>query len=428
MARASRLAPLVAAVSFASVLSIACSQGHASERRPVDSGVMAVQDVLAQKAQPSRRLLLGRVVNLASFRAERTLTDGVPDFEETVSSLGLGIAVTKMATIAAFRLSTGEKLWESTANAPCASASLSGTRFFILCGDRVRAYDALTGVDQTLDQGPEILDLVAGESLVATRRADGRVRLFDSATGKRLADKTLALLSKAMSDTHLVADPLGDGICVYAVKLHDFGPLGWHYDAGCFDRRLAPRWSKTLSAASLKADRRFWVLQRGPFHLVLTNQPEQPESLAAPSGPNRGVVVRWRDGEVSAVEDGTFATVEDARGERLESPAVLELFSRALRATPESEPYGWIRAQSVLAGQSIFSLFRRESNSGLGAFDLAEKRVAFVIGVPLGAGATSLEVASGMPIVRTQLARRLRVTVHDPATGQVLYKDERPAH
>jgi hypothetical protein len=48
-----------------------------------------------------------------------------------------------------------------------------------------------------------------------------------------------------------------------------------------------------------------------------------------------------------------------------------------------------------------------------------------MVPVSLG-GLAAIEIAGGMPVVRTLFDDRWVATVHDPTTGSVLYRDTRP--
>jgi hypothetical protein len=351
-------------------------------------------------AQTPRMLVLGRVVNLATMQAEATVSERPPDQELTDAAADFAVALLDDGRIEGVRLSTRVVLWSRPSRPPCGAVDL-GAEVYALCNGRVLALNRGTGEARTLEGGWDAVEVMAlPGGLVVVRHDSGVVVVFE---GHRAAVRRS--LPATLGGGHLVRTREA-GVCAYGVR-------GERLSAGCWDGRLKPRWSVTLpfvtdpGAPSPEEELR----QVGPAHLVL---------------PDR--VLSWRDGVVT--REIAHAAVADQSGARVAPAAVSEALMRTLPAPNgqeriESAP----RSYTVADGARAFLLVV-EGAGRLAAFDTTRAQAVFVVAVPLGMLGARLEVASGFPVVRTKLAEggtRVRVTIHEPTTGRVVYRDERPA-
>jgi hypothetical protein len=132
--------------------------------------------------------------------------------------------------------------------------------------------------------------------------------------------------------------------------------------------------------------------------------------------------LRWRDGEVARFNDKTFATLENVQGERLSSD--VDVFRRKRDPANEHEDIPLRQAKVAGDEKRAFALIANGATV-LAGVDRATGRELFLVPLPLG-DSWNLEIADGMPVVRTRFADRWEVTIHDPTTGSVLYRDTRP--
>jgi hypothetical protein len=405
---------ILAAVAVALVLA-ACQRKPAPG--PPEQGLRAAPAGPSPAAGPPvRRLLLGRVVDLASFSIERTLSEP-PESEVTDTAAAVGVVATRDLHVRGFRLSTGQQIWEQSPRAPCRSLQLAGGKVYAGCGDQLLAFATTGGDPIVVDKGGAGDPIVAG-ALVLSPHQDGRLSVFDAASGKVRASKIPAELAKAFH-TYVIANPGGAGACVLGLEVgnHD----RWTYRAGCYDDRLTRSWTKDLPV-NVARERLYDVRQTGTRYLVLDDQ----SSLAntrAPPGPGDGLVMSWRDGSVTPFHDGTFATLEDARGQRLH--ADVDVFARTKDLVVDHEPFADREARVTGDDRRAFALIVNGATA-LAGVDRATGHTLFLVPLSLGALIGRFEVVEGFPIVRTRFSDRWVVTVHDPATGAVLYRDSRP--
>jgi hypothetical protein len=133
--------------------------------------------------------------------------------------------------------------------------------------------------------------------------------------------------------------------------------------------------------------------------------------------------MRWRDGQPYRFDDRTVATIEDGNGERLTLDSDVFALTRNL---PLQNPAQFLlrEAKVVSDDNRAFALIANHA-TGLAGVDRATGHVLFLIPVSLSA-VWNIDIAAGMPIVRTRDSARWIVTIHDPRTGVVVYRDARP--
>jgi hypothetical protein len=359
--------------------------------------------------------LLGRIVDLETFEAVATLT-GPPD--EEVTSPVSDVVVARFANwqMRAFRLSTGAPLWEETPEAPCRNLLVRGSRIYSGCGNKVLAREIDSGQVTVVDPGPDARKPILTAHSIVSLHERGRLDIYDLQTRRRRASRVLPELRQAVHQDVLV-DPAFDGICV--LGLVSKTTTQGEYRAGCYDEQLVSRWRKTFSMR-VPHDALYDVRQLGPRFAVLDDQSSIDRDQALDQG--RGAILRWRDGELTPLDDRTFATVEDSSGERIPAKDD-DIFHRARTiGTPTFE--GPRQAQVVSDDQRAFALI---DNRGLAlaGVDRATGRTLFVVPIAR-ADISRLDIASGLPVIRSQHIDRWVVTVYDPSTGKALYQDARP--
>ena len=402
---------------------------HSSNRQtsPVDEAqpLVAIAPTISAGLQ-SRilTLLLGRVVDLGSMAAVRTLTTAPPDEERNDPASDLGVVMLHSGEIQAFRLSTGEQLWSRMPYAPCRTFFLAGPHVYANCGDRLLSYDHLDGHETIVDEGRRVQLGIATPDFVVSDHGGGRITLFDARDNKPIVSKVLRpLVHMQMEVDSLVPRPDAPGICFLGVVADGiFSSNEAGYTAACFDETLRPVWTKKLGFGR-RAKFGYDVRQGGPTHLVLRDDIFDSDEKTQKS--LRGVVIRWRDGEVTPFDDGTFATIEDEHGERITAPALLEVFAATKDLPMGNEWHRRAEAVTRVDGHRAFVLIKNEK-SGLAGFDLVDKRVLFLVQAPVGQEGLSLDVVAGFPVVRSKVDAYPHVRVYDPQSGRVLYSDRRP--
>jgi hypothetical protein len=416
---------LVLVIGFVS----GCRAGPADARVVTDSSVDRVREEPPTRVGSGRRLVLGRVVDLATLKAVETPTASVP--REELTDPGSGVAIARLkeggwGQVEAFSLATGKSLWRKAPPVPCDRLVLGRQRCYALCGDRLVSFALATGSEQVVDRGPGVQGSVITGSLLASYTRT-RVSLIDLETQETRQSKRLAELAGA-DDPAIVPNPAAPGVCVYGRFVGRGLRRGWGFKMACYDGQLSSMWRRAVSfdispgkaediyALTSEMDR-----QAGPHHLVLSDQQEQDDTRST------GVIVRWRDGQVTPVNDRVFATLEDSHGERITDPAALAVFAPPPGPTPEQETFGPSEA-SVRVDRNRAYVLSVNRGGALSAVDLVTRKIIFRVPISLGNGHWSLEVASGLPIVRTRFTerrQRWRATIHDPDTGRILYEDER---
>jgi hypothetical protein len=292
-----------------------------------------------------------------------------------------------------------------------------------VCGNRLVSYARADGSLDIVDPGPGVIQSVVTDSLVASRHEDasrrdyGRVLLFDTATNKLLADKVPPELARSVHNL-LIARLASPGVCVLGLVAS--GRRHPIYRAGCYDAQLRAVWTKALPSGWSEHPI-FDLRQEGPHYLVLDDQSTPLDSSRGGTG--RGVLVRWLDGQITELDDHTFATIEDQNGVRVSAARVKEAFERVRGLASEHEGFDSAQAKVVADQRRVFALVRNGS-TGLVGIDPSTGRALFVVPVPLG-GVWALELAAGFPIVRTVLGDAWRASIYDPGTGRVLYRDQR---
>src|SRR5690348_941861 len=93
----------------------------------------------ARRAAGTRWLLLGRLVDLGRFEIIQTLSE-LPDQEVTIGDQDVGLVRLRDWRIQAFRLSTGERLWEVAPAAPCRNLVLGRASVVAGCGAKVVSF------------------------------------------------------------------------------------------------------------------------------------------------------------------------------------------------------------------------------------------------------------------------------------------------
>ncbi len=386
-------------------------------------GLPSAADMTASTARPTggQRVILGRLVDLGAMRAVKTLTETPPDEELTTADEARAILLGCDGRLQGWDLARDGPAWTKSARG-CQHLVLGGPHVYAVCINKFMSFRVGDGASRTLDDGPEAMDGVAVGSLVAVWRNSGLVTLFDTASNRQVARRMLPKLSRAKY-AELLASPAASGPCLVA---HEQGPKlrnGWACRVGCYDRRLKPLWERTISFPFDPETAYAMIRQAGPGHVVLDDQPPGMPRR----GQGRGVTVRLRDGEVSEFADGTFATLEKRDGELVTARAVLDLLRPPSKQAWDHPGFAFRSARVVSDGERAYALIVNESTE-LAGVELSSGRVMFRVPVALGNAVWTLEMARGFPIVRSRSEREWRASIHDPATGRVLYEDQRALH
>jgi hypothetical protein len=365
-------------------------------------------------------VILGRLVDLGTMRAERTLAEVPPDEELTTADGTSAVLLLRDGRMQGWKLPGEGAAWTRGSGAPCQGLVAGGPHLYAVCGNAFVSFRVGDGAAEELDGGPEVMDGIAVGSLVAVRKSAGRVALFETATNKLVARKALPELSRALH-AELVTSPTVSGPCLVAHERGKKVPNRWGYRIGCYDNRLQPVWNRTISFPLDPEATYDMVRQAGPYHVLLDDQPPQDRWKSK----GRGVTVRLRDGAVDEFADGTFATLEKRDGERVMAPVILDLLRRPLNPTTENHGFLHRHARVASDGERAFLLIVNERTE-LAGVELGSGRILFRVPVTLGTSVWTLETARGLPIVRSRSTREWRATIHDPVTGRVLYEDRRP--
>jgi hypothetical protein len=364
-------------------------------------------------------VILGRLVDLGAMRAVRTLTEAPPDEELTTADEARAILLGCDGRLRGWDLVREGPAWTKGARVPCQHLVFGGGHVYAVCGDAFVSFRVGDGATQALDTGRGVMEGVAVGSLVAVRNSRGLVMLFDTASNRRVARKMLPELARALHP-QLFASPGASGPCAVAHKMDPKEPNGWAYRIGCYDRRLERLWKRTISFPLDPEATYFMVRQAGPHHVVLDDQPLDEKGR----GQGRGVTVRLRDGTISEFANGTFATLEKRDGQRVTVPAVLDLLHPPSKPAWDHPGFAFRGARVASDGERAYALIVNETTE-LAGVELSSGRVLFRVPVALGNAVWTLEMARGFPIVRSRSEREWRASIHDPATGRVLYEDQR---
>lgn len=319
--------------------------------------------------------------------------------------------IPRSGDLQAFDLRDGTLRWTRSTAAPCRHLAQAAGRIISGCGDKLLAFAATDGAETIIDAGPRALDPVVSGRRIVSPHSDGRLNVYDAADGHLTASDVPPELARAYH-RNVLADPFGDGACV-------LGLTGTTYAAACYDAALKRKWVTSLPATRGAAA--FDLRQLGPRALVLDDQSSPAGRLTKPSA-GRGMVIAWRDGRTSPFTDGTFATVEDRAGKPLRPAPDPFTGAHAFPLSGDAHP---LRAAQVVDDDGRAFALIRNGASALAGVDRATGRTLFLVPVALGV-LWRLELADGMPVVRTRFADRWTLTVHDPRTGAVLYRDSRP--
>jgi hypothetical protein len=268
-----------------------------------------------------------------------------------------------------------------------------------------------------VDPGPYYgLDPVLSGTFAFSLHEHDRLEVHDLSTGRRTASKVAPELERSFH-RNIVAAPSGNGVCVFGVVVGSRG--WWTYKAGCYDQTLTRRWSESFRQP---IDSLFDVRQLGPRYLVLDDQSSLGDAQAPP-GPGRGIALRWRDGLLTRFDDGTFATFEDLRGDRLRPD--IDVFRLTRNLDDDHDLFAYNQATIVDDDERAFALIMNRATS-LAGVDRATGRAVFTVPVLVSGRQWELSLAGRYPVVRTQFALAWVLTVHDPLSGEVLYRDTRP--
>ncbi len=355
------------------------------------------------------------------MRATDTLVDA-PDDETTDATGDTLVVLLVDSTLRGFRLSTGQPLWQRVTAAPCRRLSLAGRNVYAGCGDKLLAFTAGHGAETVVDPGPGAGDpiLLNDGATVASVHGDGQVVLYRVDNHQLIASKRMPELSRAFH-RRVLAAPAGGGVCVLGLVAAPSGRSV--YRAGCYDDTLSALWTKPLPL-KLAPEVPYDVRQLGPRYLVLDDQ-ESVLQPTLPSGPGRGLILRWRDGQVTFFEDQTFATVEAPDGERLTSTPDVFARTRALGSVAANGAPFSRREAKVVSDQDHSYVVVVNRSAGLAGVERRTGRTLFLVPMALG-DSWSLELVAGHPIVRTRFRDHWVVTIHDSTTGATLYRDSRP--
>jgi hypothetical protein len=302
---------------------------------------------------------------------------------------------------------------------------MAGTHVYANCGERLLSYGRLDGREKILSDGPYVQKSIAAGDLVFSNHGDGRVTVFNAGDDTRIASKVLSPLSKMTRyGTQLVPRPDAHGFCYLGniTSRGIYSPNHEGYTAACVDEELRPIWSKRLSFGH--PPRFGYDLQQfRSAHILLRDGGDDADQH--PEQTRNGIVVSWRDGTVMPFGDGTFATIEDARGERIVDPALLKVLTDTKNLPMGSEWRRDTAAVSRVDGDHVFVLIKNHVG-GLARLDLVDRKVRFLVPVTVGYEGLSLEIVAGYPIVRARTdGGAYRGTVFDPTSGRVLYTDTR---
>jgi len=373
-----------------------------------------------EQAPPIRRgvrVILGTVVNLDGPRLLRVLSD--PPYQEVTDvEHDVAVVLQEDLRLRAFRMSSGEQLWEGTTSIPCRKLLLARSRIYTGCGNQILSFETTTGAPRVIDKNPYALNpiLASGGEILAVPGRRGQVALYETATGRLLASKVLPELSRAFQ-TDILPNPASRGIC--DLGLFGSPEKGVTYRAGCYDDSLRAQWSK---AFKFGANRPVGVRQLGPTHLVLDDQ-ETTGISDVGLGLGRGLVMSWRDGRATPFTDKTFATLDDAAGELLQIDSDVFELTRTL-TTPDFMGLPLRFARIVADREHVFALIVN-GTTALAGIDRATGHVLFLVRVTVSP-VWSLELEGGLPILRTKYTDLWQATIYDAATGEVRYRDSRP--
>src|SRR2546423_10322863 len=128
------------AAVLAATLSFGCRAVVASQPAP-----------RSDTSAAARRLILGRVVNLAARHRETTLTDLPPDEERTDSGSDFGVVILPNGTLDAYQLSTSERLWSKASNPPCRRLTLGPHHVYAECGGKLVAFGRSEGASKIVE-------------------------------------------------------------------------------------------------------------------------------------------------------------------------------------------------------------------------------------------------------------------------------------
>jgi hypothetical protein len=354
---------------------------------------------------------LGRLVDLDTFQVLRTLAD-VPDEELTDLAAGIATLIPRSGDVTAFDLSDGTTRWYRATTAPCRHLVSTLRGAMSGCGDRVIRFGRADGAETIVDRGPHASDPIVVGSTIVSPHEDGRINVYDADTGRLRASRVIPELARAYQ-SWTFGDGAGEGVCV-------LGLAGTTYSAGCYDRTLRRRWASRLPVPKRGAEP-YDVRQLGPRLLVLDDQSSPNGRFDAPSV-GAGVVLSWADGRSTPFSDGTFATIEDRSARRLRPDP--DPFTNA-RLLPPSGDFRDTRDALIVEDESRAFALIANGATALAGVDRSSGRTLFLVPVPVGR-LWKLELANGMPVVRTRFDDHWVVTVHDRKTGTVLYRDARP--
>jgi hypothetical protein len=369
-----------------------------------------------------RRVLMGRIVNLRTMRAEKTLSGTVPFEEATDATSDAGFLNDDHGRLEAYQLTTGDRLWTVEHQPACHQLVAAGGHVYASCADEIVSFDARNGNSSVIDRATRIFRLSLVGSRIAAWVNRGEIALFDTATNRRLARKVLPAIKRSTAGA-FVARPSGPGVCLYGLDF-SFEPHQWAFQVGCFDDELTAVWTRKVSfplrPGTQDGELSDVVRQAGRDYIVFDDQLNPGQTP-----PPRGLVVKLSDGSTADRSDRLIAAIADARGQRISIPALKSGAIRPVRAD-QQEPLGRRHVLVASSGGRTYALVEDEPAHLLGIDATAGKPV-FDVAVPLGRLGSSLEVVAGFLVVETSYSAhsRRRVEIRHPLTGQVLYRDER---
>ena len=334
-----------------------------------------------------------------------------PDDEVTDRVAGTSVALTAEGKLRAFATASGNPLWTQSPDAICRRLILAFHKIFAGCGDKLIAFSLSSGAAMVVDKGPNLLDPVVGPGFIVSPHEDGTMNIYDGSRRLR-SSKAIPELRHAFRAFVTVPAAAPGRICVLGLVASV-----WTYRLGCYDDRLTRVW--TVNIRPQTPNRPFDLRQLGPGLLVLDDQ-TSPVPTGRRTGSGHGVLVRWLDGQVMPFDDGTFGVIEDLAGGplRLDSE-ILSTGRLSIAAPPEDKS-----ATIVETADVSFALIK-DGKGFLAGVARQTGHVMFQVPVSLGEK-WDLEVVDRSPVVRTRFEDHWAVTVHDPLTGAVIYRDSRP--
>lgn len=265
-----------------------------------------------------RRLLLGKLVRLGSLTVEATLSDDVAS--ETLSDDGKrALIVERSGRLRAVSLwPIVRQLWTLYPTTTCDTPRVGANFLACVHGTSVTWFDDYGRTSELASVSP-IVEADVSDPWLVTRSREGRVTVFDGATGQVHA--TAVFTTPACMQTAkpcLVARQDG-GVCAAGERTDPREDP--RIDVMCHDFDLKLRWTKTIRPR----DRvRLGVVQRGPHAAMLSSLDCTPSKHAHSE---QGFSVAWRDGATTEFQDETKVPWDSPSGPAAVNPCWTRLLA-----------------------------------------------------------------------------------------------------